>query len=168
MMASSSPRMSLASSRAIAFVLSSIWPAGSGTAMSLPRLPRRRCLTAGTEGACFRGELPASVVEAGIPVAARLEAEAPGGLGNVPAVPLGTVISGRVYPSGQFALIAADPHRDPRGDASPGADGGLGHGSSSFSGSRDHARLTCSARLSLWIVAPVFVACLAWQRQIPV
>jgi hypothetical protein len=61
----------------------------------------------------------------GMPVGARPEAEPPGGLGDCPAVPPGLFISGRVYPGGQLALMAG-PRGDPRGGASPGADGGLG------------------------------------------
>ena len=55
-------------------------------------------------------------VEARIRVAARLEAKPPGSLGDSPALPSGTVISGRLCPSGQLALTA-DPDEDPRGDA---------------------------------------------------
>ena len=54
------------SSRAIALVLSSTGSAASGTAMPLPRLARRRCLAPGAAEACSDGELPTSVVEAGI------------------------------------------------------------------------------------------------------
>jgi hypothetical protein len=46
-------------------------------------------------------------VEAGIRVAARLEAELPGSLGDSPALPPGTITSGRVCPSGLLALTAA-------------------------------------------------------------
>jgi hypothetical protein len=79
--------------------------------------------------------LPPSIVEAGIAVNARPEPEPPGGLGNRPAVPTGAFISGGVYLGGQLALTAPDPRGYPRGDATPGADGDLSHGSSSFLGS---------------------------------
>jgi hypothetical protein len=46
-----------------------------------------------------------------------------------------------MYPAGQVTLTAADPPGDARHDASSGMDGDLGHGSISFSGSREQARL---------------------------
>src|SRR5580704_8518897 len=113
MMASRSSCMSEASSRAIALVLTSTGSAACGTAMALLRLPRRRCLAAAE--ACSEGELPTSLVGAGIPIAARLEGEPPGSLGDSSALPPGTVISGRACPSGQLALRTADPDGDPRG-----------------------------------------------------
>ena len=58
------------------------------------------------------------VVEAGIPLDARLGAGTRGSLGDSPALSPGTVISGRVCSSGQLALTTADPDEDPRGDAS--------------------------------------------------
>jgi len=48
-----------------------------------------------------------SVVEAGIPVVACLEAKPPCSLGDSSALPPSTVISGRVCPIGQLALTAA-------------------------------------------------------------
>jgi len=84
--------------------------------------------------------LPTSVVEAGIPLAARLEAERPGSLGDSPALPPGTVIFGRVCPSGQLALTAARTQTKvraamPVGPASSDVDGHTfaGHGSASIS-----------------------------------
>jgi hypothetical protein len=86
------------------------------------------------------GELPTSVVGVGIPVAARLEARPPGGLGDSPALPPGTVISGRVCPRGQLALTARRPETKiraamPVGPGSSGVDGRTfaGHGSASIS-----------------------------------
>jgi hypothetical protein len=65
-------------------------------------------------------------------------------------------------PIGQLALTVANPRGDPFGDAQA-ADAGLDHGSSFLSSGRDRARLSWSARLSLWIVAPALMACLAWR-----
>jgi hypothetical protein len=104
----------------------------------------------------------APVVEAGIAVAAGLEAESPGSLGDCPAVLSGLLVCGRVDAGGQLVLMAADPGGDPGEDADPDADG-LGHGSGSLSGLRDQARLICSARLSRGIVTLALAACLAWQ-----
>ena len=92
------------------------WAAASGTAMSLPRLPRRRCLTPDGAEARPEGELPTSVVEAEIPVAARLEAKPSGSLGDSSALPPGMVISSRLCPSRRLALTAPDPDEDLRGD----------------------------------------------------
>ena len=102
-----------------------------------------------------------SLVEAGILVAARLKAEPSAGLGDGPAVPPGTFVSGRVYPGGHLALTAADPRRDPRGGTGRWANSGLGHSFSPFPGTRVHARPAWQVRLSLWIAAPAFVARLA-------
>jgi hypothetical protein len=108
--------------------------------MRLLPLPCRRFLTAAAAEACSEGELPASAAEAGIPVAARLEAEPPGRLGDCPALPPGTVISGRACPSGQLALTEARTQTKiraamPVGPASPDVDGHTfaGHGSASIS-----------------------------------
>jgi hypothetical protein len=46
------------------------------------------------------------------------------------------------HPVGQVLLAAAHPPGDPRGDASPGVNSDVGHGSSSVSGPRDQGRLT--------------------------
>jgi hypothetical protein len=129
--------------------------------------PRRPAATFGVivliDVRCSSGELPRSAVEAGIPVNARPEAEPAGGRRHSPAVLSGCGIPGGVSPIGQLALTAAKPRGDPYDDARSPADGGLDHGSSSFSGSRDQVRQMWSARLSPRIVMPACVACLAWQ-----
>ena len=79
-------------------------------------------------------------VETGIRVAARLEAKPPGSLGDSPALLPGTVISGRLCPSGQLGLTAARTRTKLRAampvvPASSEVDGRTfsGHGSASIS-----------------------------------
>src|SRR2546421_3708367 len=118
---------------------------------------------AASEPGCAMGELPAPAAETGIPVGARTEAEPPSAPCDFPAVTPGAFICGYMYPVGQVALTAADPRGCTCHGASPAVDGDLGHGSSSFSGSRDQARLTRSAWRSLRTVARILRACWAWQ-----
>ena len=103
-------------------------------------------------------EVPMSLVEAGIPVAARLKAELPVSRSDCPAMPPGTFVSGRVYPDGELALTAADPRPDPLSDTGRRADSGLGHGLCSFPGTGVRVRSAWQVRLSLWIAAAAFVA----------
>ena len=79
-------------------------------------------------------------VEAGIRVAARLEAKPPGGLGDSPALPPGTVISDHVSPSRLLAPTAARTQTKIRAampvvPAPSDVDGRIfaGHGSASMS-----------------------------------
>lgn len=67
--------------------------------------------------ACFRGELPPSVAEAGIRVAARLEVRPFESACDSSAMPSGTVISGRMSERTAHADTVG-ARQNPYGDAS--------------------------------------------------
>jgi hypothetical protein len=91
--------------------------------------PRRRCLAAGVAETCSEGELPTSVVEAGISIAARLEAEPPcGSVSRLSAVSrwLFTCSKDRASPvTNERSLAHNVPMPDAQGHSPPSDNRGL-------------------------------------------